>query len=79
MKMVELTVDWDPTTLIIGIQRGGDDFVLKFTIQNVFDTWTKKFKEARDSRFPTEAELQVSLLPKSKNLNCFYERLIKSC
>ena len=67
MKMLDLKVDWYKQNLTIKIQRGGDDFVLRFITQNVFDTWTKKLKEARDSRFPTEAdELQVFLLPKSK-------------
>ena len=66
MKMLDLTVDWNKQNLTIKIQRGGDVFVLKFITQNVFDTWTKKLGEARESRFPKEAKLQVSLLPKSK-------------
>ena len=66
MKMLNLKVDWNKQNLTIKIQRGEDVFVLKFMNQNIFDTWTKKLEEARESRFPTRAKLQVSLLPKSK-------------
>ena len=66
MKMLNLKVDWNKQNLTIKIQRGEDVFVLKFINQNIFDTWTKKLKEARDSRFPIKAMLQVFLLPKSK-------------